>query len=165
MASNTSTNNSNISINNTVSVSSSNFFLLPTPPGAYEFLYLFAAIGVAGCIINGFALIVIFCYTKIWHKTKFYLLVNQIFLDFVSCLILAVQYIINYNGDPAQSVYNIRMTNQALCSWWYSKAFMWSFINASNCNVVLVTFERYMKILHPWTYDKLTTKVGVSRKN
>ena len=164
MATNTNISNSNTTTNNTVPISFPYFFLVPTPPGAYEFLYLFAAIGVAGFIINGFALIVIFCYTNIWQKTKFYLLVNQITVDFVSCLVLAVHYLTIYNGDPSQYVYNVRITNQALCSWWYSKAFLWSFINASNCNVILVTFERYMKILHPWTYDKLTTKVEVSRK-
>ena len=147
----------------TTGTSFSYFFLIPTPDGAYVFLALFAAIGVAGVILNGFALIIIYCYTKIWRKTKFYLLINQIFLDFVACLLIAIQNFVIINGDPAQPICNLRFTNQALCSWWYSKAFMWSAINASNCNVVLVTFERYIKILHPWTYDNLSTNVSETK--
>ena len=167
------TNNNPSISNNITSVSSDvinvttvlppSFILVPTPNGSYEFLRFFAAIGTAGVVINGFALVIIYRYTNIWQKTKFYLLVNQIVLDFVSSLFIALQHFTTLNGDPATPRFNLRMTNQALCSWWYSLAFMWTVINASNCNIVLVTFERYVKILHPWTYDALSTKVSVVR--
>ena len=129
--------------------------------GPFAFVYVFSTTGILGILTNGFAITVIYGFTNIWQKTKFYLLINQILLDFVACMVIAIQHLsVVKSGDPIQSVFNVIIRDSNLCRWWYAKFFMWSLINSSNCNIVMVTFERYLKILHPWTYDTLATKVS-----
>ena len=130
------------------------------PVGAYAIILVGAVIGSVGIFVNGWALVVIFRFTNIWKKINFYLLVNQIAIDFVACLLIAAQFLSILDGDPMMSIFNKRSTNDALCRWWYTKGFMWAAINSSNCNIVLLTLERYLKILHPIVYNNWLTEVS-----
>ena len=119
------------------------------------------AVGTVGVFTNGLALIVIFGYTTIWKKISFYVFINQIAIDFVTCLFIALQYFSITEGDPPVTLYNVKVTNDALCRWWYSKAIMWSLIFSANYSVVLITLERYVKILYPLVYQAQVTKVNL----
>ena len=121
---------------------------------ALGLLRLSAGIGSLGILTNGLALIIIFAFTKMWKKINFFLLVNQIAVDFVTCLIIMAQYSSIINGDPNVRMFQLKITNNDLCRFWFSKAFMWSMILSSNYNIVLVTFERYLKIVHPVFYHR-----------
>ena len=134
------------------------FFPLP-PFGAYAIILIGAIVGMIGVLVNGWALVVIFRFTNIWKKINYYLLVNQIAIDFVACLLIAAQFFSILDGDPMMSIFNKRLTNDALCRLWYTKSFMWAVINSSNCNVVLLTLERYLKILYPLAYTAWLTQV------
>lgn len=134
------------------------------PDEAYTLLALSAGLGCIGMCANGLTLIVIFTSTTIWKKMNFFLLVNQIAVDFVSSSFIAAQYLSITNGDPNTAFFNVKLTSDAACRWWYSKAWMWSFFLSSNYNVVFITFERYLKIIHPWIYHEHVTKVCDWRK-
>ena len=131
------------------------------PEGAYTIIQVSTAVGGAGIIINGLALIIIFIYTDMWKKVGFYLLVNQIVVDFTACVTITAQYVSIISGDPTMTFFAIRTENDALCRAWYSKALLWSLANSSNYNVVMVTCERYLKILHPHLYNSLLNKVYI----
>ncbi len=118
-----------------------------------------AAVGIVGVVTNGLALVVIFAFTTIWKKINFFLLVNQIAVDFATCVIIAFQYLTITSGDPIASFFQIKLTNQDACRWWYAKAWMWGMILSSNYNVVMVTIERYLKIVHPVVYRNNMTWV------
>ena len=136
-----------------------------TPDGAYLIIGICATIGLFGIFTNGPAIVIIFCYTQTWQETKFYLLINQILADFISSLFIATQFFSVLNGDPTSSAFTIEVTNDVLCRWWYSKSLMWAVINSSNSNIVLLTLERYMKIIHPWAYDRIWTRVSTVYNN
>ena len=129
------------------------------PNGAYILISVSAAVGCTGVVTNGLALVIIFGFTVMWQKINFYLLVNQIAVDFMTCIFIAAQYLSTLGGDPTSTTFNLATTNDPLCRWWYSKALMWMLLNSSNCNVVFLTFERYFKILHPIVYETQFTKV------
>ena len=140
---------SNVSLNGTTDAAASSSVSV-----AFSLLGLTAGIGGVGVLINGLAVIIIFVYTKIWKKINFCLLVNQIAVDFVACLLMMAQYTSVFQGDPNVRLFQLKVTNVDLCRFWYSKAFMWSMILSSNYNIVLVTFERYLKIVHPILYHR-----------
>ena len=145
-----------------------NYSIMPpityVPNGAYTLLAVSAAVGCVGIITNGLALVVIFGFTIMWQKVNFYVLINQIAIDFMTCIFIAAQYLSILDGDPSMPTFNLTTTNHFLCRWWYSKSLMWMLINSSNCNVVLLTFERYLKILHPIAYESQFTKVSAEPK-
>lgn len=118
-----------------------------------------AIVGTVGVVTNGIALVIIFGFTTIWKRVNFYLLVNQIAIDFATCTLITCQYFTLIHGDPNSAFFNIKLINDAACRLWYSRAWMWSFFVASNYNVVMVTFERYLKLVHPITYHNHITKV------
>ena len=132
------------------------------PDGALTIILIGAIVGALGIVVNGWALVIIFRYTDISKKINFYLLINQIAIDFAACLMIAAQFFSILDGDPAVKMFGKKVTNDALCRWWYTKAFMWAAINSSNCNIVLLTFERYLKILHPLIYNRWLTEVNVN---
>ena len=144
-----------VSVNQTLST-----MIWPNPKfSEFLIIYIGASIGTIGLIVNGFTLLVIICQTVIWKKINFFLLVNQIAIDFVTCLFIALQYFSIFGGDPTITSFGLRTTNQLLCQWWYSFVPMWSFIHSSTSNLVVMTFERYIKIIHPLTYRAHLTKV------
>ena len=130
-----------------------------TPKGAYAVIAISAGLGCFGILLNGLAMVVIFGFTTIWKKMNFFLLVNQIVINFASSLTIAAQYLSVYNGDPNIIFFGVIISNDALCRWWYTKVWMWSFLLSSNYNVVLIAFERYLKIVHPILYLNQMTKV------
>ncbi len=130
------------------------------PNGATILLIICAIVGSAGVLSNVLAMVVVFAFTNIWKQPSFYLLVNQIAVDFAACLFASAQYYSILRGDPTMAVFGMKITNDALCRWWYSKALMWTLINSSSCNVVMVTAERYVKVFHPLGYRTYFTKVG-----
>ncbi len=145
-------NNSTTLAGTTISSSGNSQTSLPMLNGGLALIAASAAVSTVGVVTNGLALVVIFAFTTIWKKINFFLLVNQ-------CFLAACQYFSIVNGDPNVFLFQIKLTNDAVCSWWYSKAWMWSMILSSNYNVVMVTCERYLKIVHPVTYHNHMTKV------
>lgn len=117
-------------------------------------------IGLTGLIVNGLSLVVIFCYTSMRTQPSSFLLINQIAIDCVACVLITAQYSSVLAGDPLFSMFNIYLSNDSLCRFWYSKVVMWCLLNSSNYNIVLLTVERYFRIIHSSTYYNIFTKVG-----
>lgn len=90
------------------------------------------------------------------RKNEMAIILNQITLDFLCCLLLVASYVpkmLNINYSIA-----IGMT---LCKALTGEALIWGFLASSTANLVVLTLERYVKIVHavfhkkhfrPWMY-------------
>lgn len=115
------------------------------------FSVVLGCVGTAG---NGFVLIIIFNFTKMPGKLTNYFIVNQTAVD----LWCAIATIITY-ATREVSYSNLSETGQdAVCKFWYSTAILWGALTASTYNLVMLTMERYFKVVHPiahkTTFDK-----------
>jgi len=105
-------------------------------------------IGIVGTAANG--LIVYALLASKQHK-KHLLIVNQNVLDLFSCIFLVIIY--------ALKISHVRLTGLLgywLCMLVFSEAPLWVVFEGSNINLVIISIERYLKIVHPvWSKNKL----------
>ena len=111
--------------------------------------------GCIGILLNGLGLLVFFRHTTAWKKVSFYLLINQLAIDFITSIFIASQNLSVINRDPLLP--DTIETNDALCRVWYSRSFLWGML-ASSYNVAAVTLERYVKVVHSVTYNNRYTR-------
>src|SRR6218665_2478795 len=76
-------------------------------------------------------------------KASYLLVINQVVLDFLSCLFLLPCYIIKI-----QTIYLAGNWGKFVCIVFYSDASVYSLQAGSITNLVLIAAERYMKIVH-----------------
>jgi len=105
-------------------------------------------IGVVGTAAN--ALILYAMVASKQHK-KHILIYNQNILDLFSCIFLVITY--------AVMLYNFYLTGLMgywLCMLILNENLIWCVITASKANLVFVTIERYLKVVHSaWSKKKL----------
>jgi hypothetical protein len=68
---------------------------------------LTGSLGGVGVVTNSMALATIFAFTTMWKKINFFLLVNQIAMDFAACLLCACQYYSVIGGDPVVAIIQV----------------------------------------------------------
>ena len=107
------------------------------------YIYADIFIGCVGTVANGTVLLAMLVSFQLRNKIVNLLLVNQVTLDLLSCTFLVITY--------ALKLPNIYMTGT--WGYWFclliaSEALMWCFLNASILNLVVITIERYIKIVH-----------------
>ena len=102
--------------------------------------------GVMGLLGNVFVVIVIVGFTKMHKQITNMYVVNQSIIDAISSLFLIAQML-------SQNMKITLMAQQPLseifCRFWGSQVFLWSFYISSTYNIVVLTIERYLKIVHP----------------
>jgi len=105
-------------------------------------------IGIVGIAANGFIVYALLASKQ--HK-KHLLIVNQNVLDLCSCTFLVIFY--------ALKISNVRLTGLLgywLCMLLFSEAPLWVMYDGSQINLVIISIERYLKIVHPiWSKNKL----------
>ena len=116
----------------------------------FEFYFQCAVIviGVVGTAAN--ALILYAMVASKQHK-KHILIFHQNVLDLVSCLFLVITYAVKLCN-----FYLTGLTGYWLCMLILSENLLWSVILGSKANLVFITIERYLKVVHPvWSKKKL----------
>ena len=105
-------------------------------------------IGIVGTSANGFILYALVASKQ--HK-KHLLIFNQNVLDFASCIYLVITY--------ALKISNMNLTGLVgyyLCMLFHSEALLWSAVEGSVSNLIIISIERYVKVVHPiWSKNKL----------
>ena len=143
----------------TLMTSSSNMSITSSP-AFIGWKVLNAISGCAGFLLNGLGLIIFFRYTTAWKKISFYLLINQLAIDLAAPIFIASQNLCVISSDPLTP--GVIETNDTLCRVWYSRSFFWGMLASSSYNVVAVTWERYLKVVHAVTYNnRYTRKVAM----
>ena len=102
-------------------------------------------IGIIGFLANGVTLSALSSSKLIANKNTKRFLLNQLFLDLLSCLSLVITYI--------SKLANITFTDDApgsffLCISINGELFIWILLNNSTANLMAIALERYLMIVH-----------------
>ena len=102
-------------------------------------------IGIIGFMANGVTLSALSSSKLIANKNTTRFLLNQLLLDLLSCLALVITYI--------SKLANITFTDDApgsffLCVSINGELFIWILLNNSTANLMAITLERYLMIVH-----------------
>ncbi|XP_077992456.1 somatostatin receptor type 5-like [Glandiceps talaboti] len=128
--------------------------LILMPPYIYITELVFGIIGTLGNI----SVIIVVLSTVKMHTLTNYLILNLAVADFWVALLLIVNkyvtqaFIIPIPSGNAGDIY---------CRLYYSAVFFWVSIKASTFNLLLMTYETYMAVVHPLVYPKYRNKRNI----
>jgi hypothetical protein len=109
-------------------------------------LYLQVAIGLLGFAGNVFVIVVIVRMTKLYKQLAIVFVVSQSVADATSSILLICLKVTNLN---AVTLIDYELRSELYCRMWLSGLFLWVSFQASVYNLVALTIERYLKIVHP----------------
>src|SRR6218665_1218154 len=99
-------------------------------------------IGLFGSFMNGVVLNILLS-KKLRSKASYLLIINQVVLDFLSCLFLLPCYVIKIHR-----IYTAGNWGKFVCNVFYMDNSVFALQAASKTNLVLIAAERYLKIIH-----------------
>lgn len=114
-------------------------------------LYLVGAvtIGIVGIIANGVLCFLLFYNKKTRKGTCNVLILNQTLIDFFACLLLLVTF-----AMKIPMIHLSGISGRFYCKLVGSNAMFATGINASTTGLMVITLERYMKIVHSLVYKR-----------
>lgn len=110
-------------------------------------ILMMITIGCLGVLGNGFVLFVMFSSKRLRQRLANILLINQSMIDFTSSLLLI--------GDATTKFvagYEVGMKGLAgdvYCRLWLNSILLWGMLVSSTYNLIAITIERYMMVVHP----------------
>ena len=105
-------------------------------------------IGIVGTSANGFILYALVASKQ--HK-KHLLIFSQNVLDFASCIFLVITYALKIS-----SINFTGLLGYYICVLLHSEALLWFAVSGSVGNLVIISIERYLKVVYPiWSKNKL----------
>ena len=109
-------------------------------------LTLQIVIGCIGVIANGIIVIIIVGFTSMHKQLGNIFVVNQNIIDCLSSLLLTCQTISLFSMPI---LVEGQLVSEMYCRLWQTGWLYWSLFVSSTYNVVVLTIERYLKIVHP----------------
>ena len=109
-------------------------------------LALQIVIGCIGVIANGIIVIIIVGFTSMHKQLGNVFVVNQNIIDCLSSLLLICQ---TSSSFAMPILVEGQLVSEMYCRLWHSGWLHWSLFISSTYNVVVLTIERYLKIVHP----------------
>lgn len=106
---------------------------------------IYIVIGTVGIIANGMTVAIMASSPKTRNSFTNWFIINQSVLDLWSAVFMIVSI-------PANRKIFVNLSGvggDLLCKFWLGKVFMWSLFVSSTYNLVVLTFERYCKVVHP----------------
>ena len=126
----------------------SNVETLRSRGSIFYFQCAVVVIGFVGTALNGLILYALLASKQ--HK-KHVLIFNQNLLDFVSCFFLAISYLVKLCSINLKGKHGYW-----LCLTILSEGCSWGPFMSSMINLLAITIERYLKVVHPmWAKQKL----------
>ncbi len=112
---------------------------------------VFMTVGAIGVIDNGLVLIVIQSNKMMRSNITNLLLINQSCIDLLTSLLLIINYTAQFyiTSEALSGPYG-----DILCQLWLNQVFIWSLFIASSYNLIAITIERYIEIVHPFVHKK-----------
>lgn len=116
---------------------------------ADDILFIFnIIIGSIGLVGNVFVIIVIIFFTSMHKQLANHFVINQSIIDAVSSLFVIADYISSKSRIAPTLIPN-EFASEFYCRVWYNQVLLWGSYLSSTYNLVVLTIERYMKIVHP----------------
>ena len=104
-------------------------------------------IGCIGLIGNTFVVVVIVGFTSMYKQIANFFVINQSIIDAVSSLLAIAQLASSF--APNIVLIPNHFASEFYCRVWQSQLLLWGAYAASTYNLVVLTIERYIKIVHP----------------
>ena len=117
--------------------------------------YLIGSVAMTG---NLFVIIVIFQYTKMRSVPTNILVINQSFIDGIAGLFLILTRRFQYRYD--WPLYGI--TGEVFCRVWAARIPLWGLLESSTYNLLALSLERYIAIVHPITHRVSITRIKMT---
>ena len=105
---------------------------------------LYYSIGCVGVLDNTIVLIVMFSSPQMRKSITNLFIINQSFIDLCAASFLIASTTISSNKVPYTGI-----RAEIYCRWWLNKLPQWSLFVSSTYNLVGMTLERYIAVLHP----------------
>jgi len=105
---------------------------------------------VVGAAANG---LIVYAMVASKQHTKQLLIFNQNVFDLCSCIILVITYTLKLCG-----IHLVGTLGYWLCTMIIGQGPLWCSINGSAMNLMSITVERYLKVVHPSLSKKLLRK-------
>ncbi|KAK2170862.1 hypothetical protein NP493_1127g00036 [Ridgeia piscesae] len=115
-------------------------------------------VGSLGVLGNTLVVVVFIKYKKLFHQLKTTLVVNQSVIDgFVSVLLVMLSFLTRklHGGVDGVSV-------ELYCKLWLSQIVLWGLITSSTYNLMAISVERYLAVVHPLRYKVSFTKTKLN---
>lgn len=106
---------------------------------------LYVAIGAIGILGNGLTCIVLLSSRKLRKSFSSLFILNQSILDGLAAVFLILNTVLEYDGRFLSQTTG----NFLLCSLFYSRLTLWGVFNCSTYNLLALSVERCMKVVHP----------------
>ena len=106
--------------------------------------YLYAIVGFIGIINNLFVAVIFATSIQLKKRVENILLFHQSVIDSVTGLML----ILSFTTSITQIAYT-GLIGDFICKYWMSSTPLWTALQASICNLVIITVERYVEVVHP----------------
>ena len=104
----------------------------------------YLSIGLLGMFGNFVVICVITRSPTLRRKSTNILILNQSLIDFCAAFfVIAYAMLRNFPGSAD------RITKDIFCRLWFSSLFMWSLFVSSTYNLVVLTLDRYVALVHP----------------
>ena len=115
---------------------------------------LYTTVAVFGAISNGLVVAMWIVHPDFKKSRSSYFILNQSIIDALTSVFLGVSYqnIVNGYGFIPHTYQNNSILDRFLCKFWNTDQFIWALISCSTFNLVMLTAERYFKIVHPFRY-------------
>ncbi|KAK2154721.1 hypothetical protein LSH36_259g01016 [Paralvinella palmiformis] len=125
----------------------------------YVMRYISFLIGAVGLTGNTFVVVVIMSASKMRKQLTNAYIINQSVIDGTISLFLILTTIFEDDGRKYHT-----LGDEIFCKLWLTKIWLWGFFVTSSYNLLALTLERYLAVVHPiWHKLKMTkNKVAVS---
>ncbi len=111
----------------------------------YQFMVILTFIGSFGTVSNGVAMVVMLSSKAMRSKMHNWLIINQTLIDTVASFITAI----NIPTAPYDMIAPPGLGGDIFCRLWMNLFFIWALFACSTFNLMAITIERYMEVIHP----------------
>ena len=126
-----------------------------------EVSVIICTIAVIGVIGNIFVIVIVFKHTKLWQQLTCKYVVNQSFID-AATLIVVVLRLAVVPGDAELLAGLDDLGADVYCRTWGSPLLLYGLLLSSTYNLVAISIERYIGIVHPLWHKMSLTPLKVS---
>ena len=127
--------------------------LSPIPVEGQVFAGFVVFTGFLSMLANGLVMSILIVVNRQKRKSTNVLIVNQMAIDLFTCGCITITYAVRL-----QNYYFVGLWGDIMCKLVDNEYFIWIGLNASVASLCIITFERYLKVVHSLFHRKYFRK-------